>query len=190
MPHIIQRSTFKDTLNDILHVLGKVQIGRIGIPKQIRGEIFETLSPRGVCSRIPHLRLFCRDSHGLFFAHVYAHIIPFLGCPTAAIPPRYDKPQRIHKHNKWHKRIHIKALCYKFAKVFYSQTFKVEASRQSTLRVCASLATIQIPSGNRRNRMIKYNVHRRNRSDWLYVFLGGAVLATGRSMERCEYRLA
>ena len=40
MPHIIQRSTFKDTLNDILHVLGKVQIGRIGIPKQIRREIF------------------------------------------------------------------------------------------------------------------------------------------------------
>ena len=46
MPHIIQRSTLKDTLNDILHVLGKVQIGRIGIPKQIRGEIFNTL-PRG-----------------------------------------------------------------------------------------------------------------------------------------------
>ena len=39
MPHIIQRSSLKDTLNDILHVLGKVQIGWIGIPKQIRGEI-------------------------------------------------------------------------------------------------------------------------------------------------------
>ena len=78
MPHIIQRSTFKDTLNDILHVLGKVQIGRIGIPKQIRGEIFDKLSPRGVCSRTPHLRHFCRDFHWLPLAHVYAHIIPYL----------------------------------------------------------------------------------------------------------------
>ena len=84
MPHIIQRSTFKDTLNDILHVLGKVQIGRIGIPKQIRGEIFETLSPRGVCSRIPHLRHFRRAHHGLFFAHVYARIIPYL--VTSGLP--------------------------------------------------------------------------------------------------------
>ena len=84
MPHIIQRSTFKDTLNDILHVLGKVQIGRIGIPKQIRGEIFETLSPRGVCSRIPHLRLFRRAHHGLFIAHTYAHIIPYL--VTSGLP--------------------------------------------------------------------------------------------------------
>ena len=38
----------------------------------------DTLSPRGVCSRIPHLRPFRRDSHGLFLAHVYAHIIPCL----------------------------------------------------------------------------------------------------------------
>ena len=30
------------------------------------------LRARGVCSRIPHLRLFRRDSHGLFIAHVYA----------------------------------------------------------------------------------------------------------------------
>ena len=38
----------------------------------------KTLSPRGVCSRIPHLPHFCRDSHGLFFAHVYAYITPFI----------------------------------------------------------------------------------------------------------------
>ena len=31
-----------------------------------------TLSPRGVCSRIPHMRLFRRDSHGPYIAHVYA----------------------------------------------------------------------------------------------------------------------
>ena len=59
------------------------QIGRIGIPKQIRGEIFETLRARGVCSRIPHLRLSRRDSHGLFLAHVYARIIPyFISIPS------------------------------------------------------------------------------------------------------------
>ena len=71
MPHIIQRSTLKDTLNDILHVLGKVQIGRIGIPKQIRGEIFDTLSPRGVCSRIPHSGV-CPPQHVPLLVHAYA----------------------------------------------------------------------------------------------------------------------
>ena len=60
MPHIIQRSTLKDALNDILHVPGKVQIGWIRIPKQIWREIFDTLSPRGVCSRIPHCSGFAR----------------------------------------------------------------------------------------------------------------------------------
>ena len=35
-----------------------------------------TLRARGVCSRIPHPRRISRDSHGLFFAHVYLlHII-------------------------------------------------------------------------------------------------------------------
>ena len=42
-----------------------------------RGSNHNTLSPRGVCSRIPHPRHFRRDSHGLFIAHVYLlHIIP------------------------------------------------------------------------------------------------------------------
>ena len=41
----------------------------------------DTLSPRGVCSRIPHLRPFYRDSHGQISTHVYIlHIIPFMGC--------------------------------------------------------------------------------------------------------------
>ena len=36
---------------------------------------------RGVCSRIPHLRPFRRDSHGQLSTHVYIlHIIPFMGC--------------------------------------------------------------------------------------------------------------
>ena len=43
----------------------------------------KTLPPRGVCSRIPHLRLSRRDSHGLFLAHVYARIIPyFISIPS------------------------------------------------------------------------------------------------------------
>ena len=44
----------------------------------------DTLSPRGVCSRIPHMRLFRRDSHGLLDAHVYAYIIPYL--VTSGLP--------------------------------------------------------------------------------------------------------
>ena len=64
-----------------------------------------TLSPRGVCSRIPHPRRISRDSHGQISTHVYIlHIIPFLGCPphspptpaepipTAANPSRDSQP--------------------------------------------------------------------------------------------------
>ena len=50
---MLLRLLMKDVLNDILPVLGKVQIGWIGIPKQVRREIFNTLRARGVCSRIP-----------------------------------------------------------------------------------------------------------------------------------------
>ena len=45
----------------------------------------KTLRARGVCSRIPHLRLFRRAHHGLLIAHVYAHIIPYL--VISRLPP-------------------------------------------------------------------------------------------------------
>ena len=42
---------------------------------------YDTLSPRGVCSRMPHLRRICRATHGQLSTHVFLlHIIPFMGC--------------------------------------------------------------------------------------------------------------
>jgi len=54
MPYVIKRTPFKDTLHDIFFVPNEVQLGRIGIPKQVRRKFFGTLRARGVCSRIPH----------------------------------------------------------------------------------------------------------------------------------------
>ena len=46
-----------------------------------RGSNHNTLSPRGVCSRITHPRQICRAPHVQISTHVYLlHIIPFLGC--------------------------------------------------------------------------------------------------------------
>ena len=42
----------------------------------------DTLTPRGVCSRIPHFGVSCSPTHGQISTHVYVpHIIPFLRCP-------------------------------------------------------------------------------------------------------------
>ena len=49
-----QGPPLKDALDDILPVLGKVQIGRIGIPKQVRRKISDALRARRACSRILH----------------------------------------------------------------------------------------------------------------------------------------
>ena len=42
----------------------------------------DTLSPRGVCSRIPHFGVSSTPTHRQISTHVYVpHIIPFLRCP-------------------------------------------------------------------------------------------------------------
>ena len=49
-------------------MLGKIRIGWIGIPKQVRREIFDTLPPRGVCNRILRFRLFAAMAPQSFHA--------------------------------------------------------------------------------------------------------------------------
>ena len=53
----------------------------MGSDPMVKKSFRDTLSPHGVCSRLPHPRRISRDSHGQISTHVYIlHIIPFLGC--------------------------------------------------------------------------------------------------------------